>query len=311
MDDMILASSAGTEERVIDYPYDIEVGGSNTFELSIPISDWKSDLTYGKRIYIPGTEYGGIIQAIESDTSKDTIFVRGYTWRGYLDKKYVRGTYTGDLNTIISSMLGGFTGAFLASGSPTAYGSITLSSFTSIADALDALLTPIGYKLQIRYVQTAISGYAELAAVPSGQYGDEVSQDNLINFSVLDDRMSVNHLIVSNGTTSADVYADKDGNISTTQTLFGIDEIADIYKVTGSSDLVADGKDKIKDMISKRTMTATFGSANDIELDIGDLVTGRDYVTGITVTRPITGKIVTYQDDELSIAYSIDEEGRE
>lgn len=311
MDDMILASSAGTEERVIDYPYDIEVGGSNTFELSIPISDWKSDLTYGKRIYIPGTEYGGIIQAIESDTSKDTIFVRGYTWRGYLDKKYVRGTYTGGLNTIISSMLGGFTGAFLASGSPTAYGSITLSSFTSIADALDALLTPIGYKLQIRYVQTATSGYAELAAVPSGQYGDEVSQDNLINFSVLDDRMSVNHLIVSNGTTSADVYADKDGNISTTQTLFGIDEIADIYKVTGSSDLVADGKDKIKDMISKRTMTATFGNVDDIELDIGDLVTGRDYVTGITVTRPITGKIVTYQDGELSIAYSIDEEGRE
>lgn len=311
MDDMILASSAGTEERVIDYPYDIEVGGSNTFELSIPISDWKSDLTYGKRIYIPGTEYGGIIQAIESDTSKDTIFVRGYTWRGYLDKKYVRGTYTGGLNTIISSMLGGFTGVFLASGSPTAYGSITLSSFTSIADALDALLTPIGYKLQIRYVQTATSGYAELAAVPSGQYGDEVSQDNLINFSVLDDRMSVNHLIVSNGTTSADVYADKDGNISTTQTLFGIDEIADIYKVTGSSDLVADGKDKIKDMISKRTMTATFGNADDIELDIGDLVTGRDYVTGITVTRPITGKIVTYQDGELSIAYSIDEEGRE
>lgn len=311
MDDMILASSAGTEERVIDYPYDIEVGGSNTFELSIPISDWKSDLTYGKRIYIPGTEYGGIIQAIESDTSKDTIFVRGYTWRGYLDKKYVRGTYTGGLNTIISSMLGGFTGAFLASGSPTAYGSITLSSFTSIADALDALLTPIGYKLQIRYVQTATSGYAELAAVPSGQYGDEVSQDNLINFSVLDDRMSVNHLIVSNGITSADVYADKDGNISTTQTLFGIDEIADIYKVTGSSDLVADGKDKIKDMISKRTMTATFGNVDDIELDIGDLVTGRDYVTGITVTRPITGKIVTYQDGELSIAYSIDEEGRE
>lgn len=311
MDDMILASSAGTEERVIDYPYDIEVGGSNTFELSIPISDWKSDLTYGKRIYIPGTEYGGIIQAIESDTSKDTIFVRGYTWRGYLDKKYVRGTYTGGLNTIISSMLGGFTGVFLASGSPTAYGSITLSSFTSIADALDALLTPIGYKLQIRYVQTATSGYAELAAVPSGQYGDEVSQDNLINFSVLDDRMSVNHLIVSNGTTSADVYADKDGNISTTQTLFGIDEIADIYKVTGSSDLVADGKDKIKDMISKRTMTATFGNVDDIELDIGDLVTGRDYVTGITVTRPITGKIVTYQDGELSIAYSIDEEGRE
>lgn len=311
MDDMILASSAGTEERVIDYPYDIEVGGSNTFELSIPISDWKSDLTYGKRIYIPGTEYGGIIQAIESDTSKDTIFVRGYTWRGYLYKKYVRGTYTGSLNTIISSMLGGFTGAFLASGSPTAYGSITLSSFTSIADALDALLTPIGYKLQIRYVQTATSGYAELAAVPSGQYGDEVSQDNLINFSVLDDRMSVNHLIVSNGTTSADVYADKDGNISTTQTLFGIDEIADIYKVTGSSDLVADGKDKIKDMISKRTMTATLCNVDDIELDIGDLVTGRDYVTGITVTRPITGKIVTYQDGELSIAYSIDEEGRE
>lgn len=311
MDDMILASSAGTEERVIDYPYDIEVGGGNTFELSVPISDWTGDLIYGKRIYIPGTEYGGIIQAIESDTSKDTIFVRGFTWRGYLDKKYVRGTYSGDLNTIISSMLGGYAGILLASGSSTATGSITLSDYTSIADALDALLTPIGYKLQIRYMQTATSGYAELAAVPAGQYGDEVSQDNLINFSVLDDRMSVNHLIVSNETASTDVYADKDGNISTSQTLFGIDEIAATYEVTGSNDLITDGKEKLKDMINKRTMTATFGNADDIELDIGDLITGRDYVTGITVTRPITSKIITYQDGDLSIAYSIDEEGRE
>ena len=56
-------------------------------------------------------------------------------------------------------------------------------------------------------------------------------------------------------------------------------------------------------------MKATFGNANDIELNIGDLVSGVDYVTGLKTTKPITSKIVKYEDNELSIEYSIEEDG--
>lgn len=312
MDDMILASAGGAEERVINYPYDIDVGRDNTFELSIPIDDWKMDMGFGKRIYIPGTEYGGIIKSISSDTSKDTIFVKGYTWRGHLARKYVTGTFTGDANAVLRSMLGSLTGVFQASDKTAGINvSIRLDKYTSILDAISGQLTSAGYRLDVKYVQTRAGGYVELAAVPAGKYGDEVSQDIFIDFSIEDDRMTVNHLIVVYGGMHADVYADSNGNISQSQTLIGIDEITEVYEATSATDLVQQGKDKLADKMTHKTMTASFRDANDIDLNVGDFISGIDYVTGIALTKPITGKILTYEDDVLSIEYSIEEGGTE
>lgn len=310
MDDMILASAGGAEERVVTDPYDIEIGTENTFELSIPVTDWAGDLAFGKRLYIPGTEYGGIIKCIASDTSKETVFVRGYTWRGYLSKKFVHGTYSGELNQIIGEMLGEYDGVFKASGNSSGVtANITLSEYTSIWDALKDIISAAGKRLCIKYVQTKTGGYAELSVVPAVVYGDEVSQDSLVDFTVEDNRMTVNHLIVSNGTNHVDLYVDTQGAISTTKTQIGVDEITDFYEAGDNDDLVEKGTERLSEMIAYKTMSATFGNANDIDLNIGDLVTGVDYVTGITITKPITSKIITYQDNVLTIDYGIEDEG--
>ena len=308
MDVMILASSGGAEERVVTDPYDIEVGGGNTFEISVPITTWTGDMNFGKRVYIPGTEYGGVIQAIESDTSKETIFVRGYTWRGYLSKKLVNGTYSGDLHDILRNMLGSYSGVFhVRSTASGLSASINLDEYMSIEDAIMTPILAAGYRLSIRYIQTAEAGYVELAVVPSAQYGDEVSQDSFIDFSIEDNRMTVNHLIVTNGTSQVDLYVDTAGVISTMQTQIGIDEITELYEA--QNDLEENGRKHLKELIAYKTMKATFGNANDIELNIGDLVSGVDYVTGLKTTKPITSKIVKYEDNELSIEYSIEEDG--
>ena len=91
---------------------DIDLWEDNDFELSVPYSAWDGSCTFGKRIYVPNTEYGGIIRETESITGDREIYARGYTWRGMLQKKILRPesgqdylTASGELNTIIKSLV--------------------------------------------------------------------------------------------------------------------------------------------------------------------------------------------------------------
>ena len=43
-----------------------------------------------------------------------------------------------------------------------------------------------------------------------------------------------------------------------------------------------------------------------IELSIGDSITGRDYITGTVVTKPITDKTVKVADDKITVTYKIE-----
>ena len=110
--ELILAKEDGAEEKRIYDDMDIDLGEDNDFELSVPYSAWDGSCTFGKRIYVPNTEYGGIIRETESITGDREIYARGYTWRGMLQKKILRPesgqdylTASGELNTIIKSLV--------------------------------------------------------------------------------------------------------------------------------------------------------------------------------------------------------------
>ena len=38
-------------------------------------------------MYVPDTEYGGIVREISTSTKADSITAKGYTWRGLMTKK--------------------------------------------------------------------------------------------------------------------------------------------------------------------------------------------------------------------------------
>ena len=65
-------------------------------------------MTFGNIVYAAGTEYGGIIGQVNTQTSLDTVSLKGYTWRGILDKKIIKPpagqdhlVVSGELNSII------------------------------------------------------------------------------------------------------------------------------------------------------------------------------------------------------------------
>ena len=88
---IIIADSTGTELRAMDFlEYDFEVGDfENSFLVTGNRAEWDT-VPDGARIYIPGTEYGGIYTHLETDTKNGTFGLGGYTWRGMLQNKIIQ-----------------------------------------------------------------------------------------------------------------------------------------------------------------------------------------------------------------------------
>lgn len=312
--ELILADAAGAEKRYLDCDFDIEVGGDNDFELSFPYSEWLGDIGFGSRIYAPETEYGGIVQDIQGDTSKDEVFVRGFTWRGYWKKRWFKGTLSGELNTILAGLIGGYGDLFAASTKNTGItASKTFTTYVSILEAAETILKPNGYRLSMKYMQTIAGGYVLVEAIKAKLYGDQISQDSFINFTTEDYRMGVNHVIGYDGTNTVNLYADARGNISQVQTYFGINEITDVYQEDTDdpnlTDLIENATEHLRDSLNYQSITATFNSSNDEDIQVGDIVTGVDYITGIEITKAITSKVLTQRKGEpLSVQYNVEDD---
>ena len=68
-------------------------------------------------------------------------------------------------------------------------------------------------------------------------------------------------------------------------------------------DLEADSVKKFAEINSSDEYSMTVN--DDIELEIGDIVGGRDYITGITIAMPVTKKIIKYSNKKRSVSYGI------
>jgi len=317
--DLILATSSGQEECVLPYDMDLDLGGTNDFQLTASYASWDERIEIGKKIYIPDTEYGGIIKNISSATNTGNIFLKGYTWRGYLAKRIISPpsgqdyrTVSGELNTIIGTLVNipGFVVSTVNTGVSVNY---QFKRYVTLLEGLESMLQTVGYRLSLQYIQTQSGGYVFVEAVKAGQHGDSVdySQDSMIDFSSTDNQMGVNHLIcLGKGElkdrTVIHLFVDASGNISTTQTIFGIDEIVATYDNGGAEaeSLKESGIEKLKDLQSKKTFDASIRKV-EMELFIGDTVTGQDYITGNKVTTPITQKLVKRSNGVISYEYKI------
>ena len=110
--DLIYANSSREDIGVIpDYDFDLAFGSDeNDFELTVSRNDHCCEAGY--YIYIEGTEYGGIVDAITSDTAAEDVTYSGRTWHGILNSKILcpdNGenylTVSGDANTILGTLL--------------------------------------------------------------------------------------------------------------------------------------------------------------------------------------------------------------
>lgn len=306
--DMILARADGYEEAVIPYDVDIEVGEENTFEIGIPAEEWSGEYAVGKMAYITGTEFGGIIGGYRSQHDPEMIYAEGYTWRGLLSKKIISPrsgqdyyTISGDLNAAIGTLIADFCGGDLFQADSTAAGaevtSFQFARYTDLLTGMTAMCDTAGFRLSITYEDGAVTVGAVPAAIRSDAAdlsGDE--ERTLVTSERI--RNGVNHLIcLGQGElkdrTVVHIYTDAQGRVVSRQALTGRNEIVEVYENTGaetSAELRADGLKRL-DEVKNRDIVTAISLQTEEDMQIGDIVEGRDHMTGIAVREPITSKI--------------------
>ena len=320
MNDIIVAAPDGTELRCMLFSeYDFEIGDEeNSFLVTCPRAEWES-VANDSRVYIPGTEYGGLFKRLESDTKNNSVAVGGLTWRGMLQKKIISppsgqdyATDSGELNAILGARVSAaFPGLFVGSSESTGVTvSFQYQRYVTMYDGLKALLKSVGYKMQIEYDQ--VLRKVVVSAVPIVDYSSEIeySSDMSADYSMIIDRTGINHLVcLGSGELRnrivVHLYVDGNGVISQTQTFFNENEIAEVYDYAGASrdDLIQSGVDQLKGELNLNEFAIELESEREVQ--IGDIVGSRDYITGYTVTAPITTKIVKFEDGFVNIEYKL------
>lgn len=250
----------------------------------------------------------------------------GYTWRGLLDKKILSPpagsdylTISGELNAAIKQLVAGqFDTYFVVSQKDTGV-SVTnyqFDRYCTMLSGINKMLKSVGYKLSISYIQqeNGQPGYVELKAVPIVDYSDniELSQDSRLDFSAKQIRNGVNHLVCLGSGELQDrqvinLYVQQDGSIGTTQYYTGIEEIAETYDNNSaeSAELQEYGIERLMEIMNRDEFSMDVQSLG-IDVALGDIIGGRDYITGIYVKKPITSKVYRREDGIESLEYSIE-----
>lgn len=289
---------------------------TNTFEVSIDRNS-KIRLEDKALVYIEGTEYGGKITGIGTNTGEDVITYKGMTWHGLLNA-HVLGpdsgqdylVLSGEAHTVIRSLIERmnlqdiFTAPMTSSGININYQVRYEYGYFAIL----AMLAASSAKLKMTYD----NGMVVLSAEPIADYSDSDELDTTqIELEIDKDYLPVNHLVcLGEGELKNRIvlhfYADADGNVSTTQSLFGADENTLIYDYTNadSDELSEKGQEKLKELQNCDTVKVDIPEGR--VLDIGDLVGAIDPITGIYVATEVTYKTVTISSNGLvSIAYKV------
>lgn len=273
-------------------------------------------LTGGELLYIDGTAYGGVVDIVETESHSTVTTYRGRTWHGILSGKIIAPAYdqdyvtvSGEANACIGQIIQrvGLSGLMSVSGASSGIQitSYQFARFVNAYDGLVSMLAASGAKL----VMKRQNGTVELSAAPIRTISDEVDSDVLAFTQSVNHRVP-NHLVCAgegelDERVRLDLYADAQGNVSETQTLFGVDEIAVYYDYTGADleQLRTEGTKTLRDFQVQGNIDADVEGAGD--WDVGDVLTSTDNRIGRSVTAQIVKKIVKVSMGNLSTSYEV------
>lgn len=320
--DLIYMNSRKEDIGVLkDHTFDLAYGkDENDFECKVALSD--DNCKGGWYLYIENTEYGGIIDKIKVDTKANEIAYKGKTWQGILNSKVLEPdtgedylVVSGEANSVMGNLISrlGLSALFMASGDDSGVNiaSYKMNRYIKGYDGIKKMLKTAGAKLNIVFK----NGFVELSAKPVVDYSkDEQFDTDQIEFVVEKNYRPINHVIcLGKGELSEreviHLYADKNGNVGTIQSLFGMDEVTEIYENTNAEstdDLVQGGIEIIQKSFNSDNVNFDF-EANKETYDIGDIVGAKEKKTGVEASSEITKKIVAIKNNKTTISYEVGE----
>ncbi len=319
--DILIADSTGYELAYLTniQSFDLDTTTDYDFEIQMDLTEFQaSGYTYGYRVYCPNTEFGGLIQDIKIVTNDSKVYLYGDTWRGMLKKKIICPNsgddykiVTGEAHTVMKNLIGsGFGDLIVVDSSASGFtiSSYQFNRYCTLEEGLVSMLASAGAKLVITYSQENKQVILRAEAIET--LGEEYTDDQ-IHLTVRDYRRGINHLIcLGQGDLAEreriDLYADEDGNISTTQTITGVDERVEVYDYSSAEsteELQSGGEAKLKELMNYTTATLELEDVTD--LLIHDYVTAEETYTGMKVEEQVTGLTLTIENGQPTITYKL------
>ena len=310
-------STIGDIREIEEFELDIAYGSDeNALKLEARAGDAPEE---GQFVFIDGTEYGGIIDQASYEAGRDatgTILCKGRTWHGILaGKRLLPDSGSGYLSVggkagaVLASLIErmGLSGLFSAASDDTAV-SYTFDRFVDGYSGLKAMAKANGRKVAMRRK----GGKVEISLPPAVDYANKVDSD-LLDFTLTSVHRCVNHLVCA-GTGELEnravihFYADAAGNVSHTQSLFGVDEISALYDYSNADEekLEEEGRKKLQEYQTQGSVEVE--AHDDIDVDVGDVISARDNAHGRTVTATVVKKIVQVSRGVATYSYEVGSE---
>lgn len=294
-------STLGDIREIEDFELDLAFGSDeNALKLEARADEAPVE---GQLVFIDGTEYGGIIDQVSYDAGREatgSILCSGRTWHGILAGKRllpdsgsgylsVSGKAGDALASLIERM--GLSGLFSVASDDTSV-SYAFDRFVDGYSGLKAMAKANGRKVVMRRKD----GKVEISLPPAVDYANKVDSD-LLDFTLTSVHRCVNHLVCA-GTGELEnravvhFYADAAGNVSHTQSLFGVDEICALYDYSNADEakLEEEGGKKLREYQTQGSVEVD--AHDDIDVNVGDIISARDNVHGKTVSATVVKKIV-------------------
>ena len=305
----------------------VDLNGDRTFSVQIARSNWRPEQTFSSLIYIMGTEYGGIIGEVLTDTTLDYVELKGLSWRGRLAKKIIQPptgsdykVVSGELHTVMKSLIEPeFDGLIVVSQEDTGVNvsNYQFDRYCTLYDGLVKMLKSKWYRLQLSFRrEQGEPGYLFVEAVPIVDYSNriELSRDCQLNYTMDDKRDGVNHLIVAGKGELQDrnvlhLYVQEDGSIGTQQYYTGLREVAEVYENTSTEtdELWSKSEERLQELMNKKTFRMDVAKLG-LDIGIGDIVGGRDYLTGLYMAKPVENIVYELTNDVESRTYKLEGE---
>ena len=319
--DLIYTNSNGVDQGVLqDYEIDLAFGADEN-NLECRVQSGNHCCEAGSFLYVEGTEYGGVVDSIESKTDKKEVTYRGRTWHGILNSKVLQPdsgesylVANGEANAVLADLMSRLTLTDLFEVSSEDSGLIInnykMNRYIKGYDGIRKMLGTVGGKLKVSFNGSKV--VLSAAKVHDYTQDDEFDADQ-VPFTARRNYKGVNHLICLGSGQLAErmvvhLYADAEGNISREQTQFGIDEVCSIYEysnIESENDLIQQGMDEFKNLKATDEISIDF-DADSAAYDVGDIIGAVDNITGLMAYTTIAKKIVTIKNGKITVSLSPD-----
>lgn len=308
---------------------DMEVGSvltsnaTNDFTISMAIDKLPPEIIYGSLIYEIGTEFGGIVNGIGADTALNKATIYGTLWRGMLSKKIIvppanQAYYQvrGEANKAIRNLIDTeFDSLITGSTEVTKIEVYRDYRFTNMLEGIEKMLAEQNARISIKSVRQNEDIKVIVSAIQISNYSNEIELNNDygITLNAKKIQSGVNHIICLGKGELLDrivihLYKTKEGSITTDDAyaIKGIDERTIIYDYSSAeneTDLIEGGKKKFIENADEENLNIAISS----NVEIGDIVSARERITGIFMQKQITQKLAKGYIDRVKIDYKVGE----